>query len=130
MNMAGRYQKAIAVALLTLNVSGARVVAVSGACEHSRVFFGPALSVRALVKVVTHQQWKQSAPNSLGEANVRYSAKDLEFIQRNRVIAPVAVLPPVSITLGTERSRIRPSYAGRLPRDNSPAPPSQLQSKN
>jgi hypothetical protein len=129
MKMAQCYRKAMVVALLILNVSGARVVAVCDACEHSRVFFGPALSVRAIAKAVTHQQWKQPAPNSLGEANVRYSAKDLEFLQSSRVVAPIAILPPVSITLGTERARNGLSN-WRLPRDNSPAPVSQLQSKN
>ena len=128
--MASCYRKAMAVALLTLNVSGVRVVSVCDVCEHSRVFFGPTLSVKAIARIVTHQQWKHAVPNSFGEAKVRYSARDLESLQRNRVVAPVAILPPVSIKLGSERSRNRPSYAWRIPRDNSPAPPSQLQSKN
>ena len=128
--MVSRYQKVIAVALLVLNVSGARVIAVSDACERSRVFFSPTLSFKAIARLVTRQDWRQPAPHSLGARTDRYSARDLESVQRNSVTVPVAILPPVSITLGAERSRNRPSYAWRLPRDNVPAPPSQLQSKN
>jgi hypothetical protein len=128
--MLRRWKKTIAVALLALNFSGVRVVDVSAACDSSRVFFGPALSFRALTKTVLHQQWSQPSPNSLGSHTLRYSGRDMELLQRNSRIAAVAILPPVTITLGTERSRNRPSYAWRIPRDNSPAPPSQLQSKN
>ena len=127
--MVSRYQKTIAVALLLLNVSGARVIAVSDACQHGRVYFGPTTSFKAIARLVTRQEWRRSAPNSLGARANRYSSRDLETIQSRNVVIPVAILPPVDITLAAQRSPSRPSYAWRLPRDNSPAPPSQLQSK-
>ena len=99
--MVQRYQKAIAVALLLLNVSGARVVAVCDACDHNRVFFGPTLSFRAIAKTITRQKWRQPSPHSLGAQTDKYSARDLETLQRSRLVVPVAVLPPVNITLGT-----------------------------
>ena len=127
--MVSRYQKGIAVALLILNLSGARVIAVSDACERSRAFFSPALSFKAIAKAVTRQQWKQSSPHSLGARAGRYSSRDLEFVQRNGVADPIAILPPVIIALGSEHFRNRPPSSWRLPLDNVPAPPSQLQSK-
>jgi hypothetical protein len=130
MKMVSRCQKTIAVALLLLNVSGARVIAVSDACQHSRSYFGPTVGFKAIARLVTGQGWRRSAPRSLGAQANRHSSRDLKTIQRSNVVVPVAILPPVDITLVAQRSPSRPSYAWRLPRDNSPAPPSQLQSKN
>jgi hypothetical protein len=124
------WQKAIAVTLLLLDLTGARVVAVSNACEGSRTFFGPALSFRAIAKVVTGQDWRQKAPHSFGVETTRYSARDLEFVQRDDRPAPVNILPPINITLSTERSRNRPLYFWKLPSDLDPARSPQLHSKN
>lgn len=124
--MARRYQKAITVALLLLNISGARVVAVTDSCEHCRSFFVPASSFRAIAKVVTHQQWKRHAPHSLGARANRYSSQDLQTVRRERPVLPLAILPPVNIALGTELSRNRLVYAWRLPRDRSPVLSPQL----
>ena len=126
-----RYQvrKVIAVSLLALNVSGARVVAVSDACEHNRTFFGPTLSFKALARTVTHQQWRQPAPHSLGERGVRYSSRDIEVVQRQSQILPIAILPPINITLGTERSKNRLAYAWKSPGELSPVQPPQLHSR-
>ena len=60
----------------------------------------------------------------------RLAARDLDFVQRNSVLAPVTILPPVSITLGTERSRNRPLYVWKMSSDASPTQPPQLYSKN
>ena len=129
MKTASRCQKTIAVALLLLNVSGARVIAVSDACQRSRAYFGPTLGFKAIARLVTRQEWRRHAPRALGARANRYSSRDLETIQRSNVVVPVAILPPVDITLSAPRSPNRPPYAWRFPRDNSPAPPSQLQSK-
>lgn len=127
--MTRRCQKAITFALLLLNISGARVVAVTDSCEHCRSFFGPAASFRAIAKVVTHQQWKRHAPHSLGARANRYSARDIEFVQRDDRPATVNILPPINLTLGTERSRNRLVYAWKLPADRSPVKPPQLNSR-
>jgi len=127
--MLRRYRKSLTVALLMLNLGGARVVAVSDACEHNRVFFGPALSIKAIAKTITHQAWKQPAPHSFGARTDRFSAQDMEFLQNKTQMATVAILPPLNITLGTERSRNRPLYVWRLPHDKSPGQSPQLLSK-
>jgi hypothetical protein len=127
---ARRLKKVIALALLLLDLTGTRMVAVSNACEQSGVFYGPALSFRAIAKVVTGQSWKQQAPRSFGAQSTRYSARDLEFIQRDDRPATVVILPPINITLGTERSRNRPLYVWKLSSDASPTKPPHLHSKN
>jgi hypothetical protein len=125
-----RYKKAIAVALLLLDFTGARVVAVSDACEHNRVFFGPALSFRAIAKTVTHQDWQQPSPRSFGERANHFSGQDMDVVRRESRVASVVILPSINIALGTERSRNRPLYVWKLPSDLHPVQPRHLHSKN
>ncbi|MDD5629753.1 MAG: hypothetical protein PHU21_11855 [Elusimicrobia bacterium] len=129
MRMTGRCKKAITVALLLLNLSGVRVVAVTRACEPSRSYFGPTVGFRALTKTVLRQDWKHHGSRSFGSRLSRRSSHDLEVVRRDKPVSPLAILPPVNITLGTERSRNRLVYAWKVPQERSPVSPPQLNSR-
>ena len=121
-----RYRKLFALLLLVLNTSGARVVSVTDVCQNSRVYFSPARSLRAVVKLVTGQKSRQRTPRAFGAAKNRYSSLEIERFHRDERPAPVALLSPVSITLQLESSRLRPVYSWRTPTGRSPVSPPLL----
>jgi hypothetical protein len=124
--MIRRYQKAIVGLLLLLDLTGARIVTVCDACEHSRVYFSPAVGFKAIARAVTGQTWKRRAPHALGAQANRYSTRDIELVRRDDRPATVNILPPINITIGAERSRNRLVYAWMLPKELSPVKPPQL----
>jgi len=124
-----RYRKAISVALLLLNLSGARVVAVCEACGQSRTYFGPTRSFKAIAKTVTRQQWGQRGTRSLGARTRHRSSRDVEAVQRQHCFATVPILRPASVVLDTGISRRPPLLVRKLPSDQSPVQPPQLFSK-
>jgi hypothetical protein len=127
--IARRYRRAVGLAMVLLHLSGARVIAVSEACEHDRVFFTAGLSFKALAKSALHQQWKQAAPTALGESVPRYSAKDIELAQRNPRVLAVIVRPPSETPLADRGPRLEPLLAFKLPADLCPVQPTHLHSK-
>ncbi|MBI5211199.1 MAG: hypothetical protein HY927_14600 [Elusimicrobia bacterium] len=126
--MMRRYRKGIAVALLLLNFSGARVVTVSAACERSRSYFGPARGFKAIVKKALHQQRRDRAQRSLG-ASKRRSSRDIEATTRSNAPAPVVVQRDAETAVSPALSPINPLYSWKLPQDRSPVQPPHLSSK-
>ena len=118
--MLRRARKAMALLVLLLDFTGARMVTVSEACEPSRVYFTPTLGFKAIAKLVTKQAWKAPPPRSFGAQTQRYSGVDLQLLQSDDrpVLAPV--LSPINIAPALERSHGALVYAWRLPRDRSP----------
>jgi hypothetical protein len=121
-----RCRKIFVLFLLLLNTSGARIVSVTDVCERSRVFFSPARSLRAIVKLVRGQERTRRPPRSFGAQRNRYASLDVERLCRDDRPAMVSILPPVSIALHAESSRLRPVHARHAPRDRSPTGPPLL----
>jgi hypothetical protein len=129
--MVRRFRKGLVLALLALNVSGVRAVTVSGLCETSRVVFHPGLSFKAIAKTVTHQEWKQRVPDSLGARTKQYSARDLDFLRGDSRLAPIAVVSQPAVVLDQEDAGRRcRTAAWKLPADEHPVQPPHLESKN
>ncbi|MBI5239904.1 MAG: hypothetical protein HY926_05490 [Elusimicrobia bacterium] len=126
MKTAGRYRKALILALLLLNTSGARVVSVTDVCQSSRVYFSPARSLRAIVKLVSRRESRPRTPRAFGSAKSRYSSLEIERLCRDDRLAMVVILPPVHVVLPDESSRLRPVYAWQAPKDRSPVGPPLL----
>ena len=118
--MLRRARKAMAVLVLLLDFTGARMVTVSEACEPSRVYFTPNLGFKAITKLVTKQAWKAPPPRSFGAQTRRYSAVDVQLLQSDDrpVIAPV--LSHINVAPAIASSNGALVYAWRLPRDRSP----------
>jgi hypothetical protein len=126
-NMVRRQQRKIAIALLLLNVTGARAIAVTDACDHSRVYYSATLGFKAITKAVTRQQWKPSAAEtSFGEKSTRYSARDLDFNRTGGRVVLVAVTSPVSTALDIKTPRAGPLCGWKLPSDENPVQPPHL----
>lgn len=118
--MLRRQQRKIAAALLLLNVSGARAIAVSDSCDHCRVFYSASLSFKAVTKTVTRQAWKRPAPQTLGQDRLRFCTKDLEAVGAKAAVALIPVMPAAALPLDSRSSRAVP--AGRfLPSTDPPA---------
>lgn len=120
---ARRYKKVVAIVLMLLHVTGGRVHALTDACDRTRVFVGPSLSFRAIVKAARQETWGWP-PNqgSLGQAHPSHSAEELEAVRSSRV-APVAVVsnPPVLVLAAAPRRA--PAHAVLAsPGDVRPAP--------
>lgn len=121
--MLRRQQRKIAIALLMLNVSGARAVAVTDSCQRCRTFYSSSLSFKAIAKAVTRQEWRQPAPHSFGERHIHFSTKDLEAMGRRLRVALVLATPPTSIALETQSARAGPAGVWALPTDLHPVQP-------
>ncbi|MCX5788886.1 MAG: hypothetical protein NTX64_10340 [Elusimicrobia bacterium] len=115
-----RGRKVVAVLVLLLDFTGARMVTVSEACEPSRVFFGPTLGFKAIAKLVTKQTWKTPAPRSFGARANRVSAVDVQLLrgEDRPVVAPV--LSSINVAPAIERSHGTLICLWRAPRDRSP----------
>lgn len=120
-NMVRRQQRKIAIALLLLNVTGARAIAVTDAGDHSRVYYSATLGFKAITKAVTHQQWKQSSSEtSFGEKSTRYSARDLDFNRTGGRVILVAVTQALSTALHIKKPSAAASLSRKLPSDENP----------
>jgi hypothetical protein len=97
-----KYQRKLAVALLLLNMSGARAITVCDACEHHRTFFSAGLGFKALTKKVMRVERKKQTGNSFGERASRFCACDLSTVRREKAVAMVVTLPAISIPLDTK----------------------------
>jgi hypothetical protein len=129
--MVRRFRKGLVLALLALNLSGARAVTVSGLCETNRVVFHPGLSFKAIAKTVTHQGWKQRAPDSLGAHTKQYSARDLDSLRGDNRLAPIAVVSQTTVVLDPEGAGRRcRTTAWKLATDEHPVQSPHLKSKN
>ena len=129
--MARRFRQGLVLALLALNVSGVRAVTVSDACQSNRVVYHPCLSFKAIAKTVTHQYWKQRAPDSLGAHSKQSSARDIEFLRGDNSLVPIAIGPQTIIALGQEHAKQGYRYiTWKLPSDENPVQPPHLKSKN
>jgi hypothetical protein len=126
-DMVRRQQRKIAIALLLLNITGARAIAVTDAGEHSRVYYSATLGFKAITKAVTHQQWKQSSSETaFGERSTRYSARDLDFNRAGGRVALVCVRPSVNFVLAIKSPRAGPLTDWKLPSDENPVQPPHL----
>jgi hypothetical protein len=124
--MIRRQQRKIALALLLLNVSGARAISVSGPCERDHVFFSAGLGFKAVVKTVARREWKKAPPNAWGERTNRYKASDLETVKRVTGVSTVTVHADRAFALDLRSPRAGPASDWKLPTDVSPTHPSHL----
>ena len=124
--MLRRGRKVVAVLVLLLDFTGARMVTVSESCEPSRVFFGPTLGFKAIAKLVTKQTWKTPMPRSFGARANRVSAVDVQLLrgEDRPVVAPA--LSPTNVAPAIERSPGPIVYMWRAPRDRGPGTFPQL----
>ncbi len=110
--MIRRQHRKIAIALLLLNVSGARAITVSDPCDNGRVFFSASLGFKAITKTVLHQDWKKdSSQHALGERTKRFTANDMATIRRAVSLGAVDVQRATSVTLSSAAPRIAQLYA-------------------
>ena len=58
-SLPGRLRKAFAIALIFLNLSGARVISVTEAFAGSRTYFTADRGVKAILKAATKQTWRK-----------------------------------------------------------------------
>jgi hypothetical protein len=122
-----RWRKALSLALLLLNVSGARVYASCSACEKSRTYFGPSLAFKMVARSIGYaaarQDWRSSAPNQLGEAKKHTHASDLAGLRRGGQAAPVALVPGAVVLLAALPRRAPPQTLQPLSVELGTAPP-------
>ena len=121
-----RQQKRIALALLVLNLGGARAVTVNDSCERCRSFFAPSLTYKAIAKSVTRQEWKRSGQHALGERAHRSHTHDLEALRGGRVVAVIAPAM-MSVAIDAYGTRAGPRLDWKLPTDLHPVQPPHLQ---
>ncbi|MBI3551162.1 MAG: hypothetical protein HY077_01485 [Elusimicrobia bacterium] len=128
------HQRLVAIVLLALHVGGARAIAVTDACERSRVFYGPSMSFRAVTKTVSvwasGKKWERRAPRSLGARGSRFTTLDLEWVRTPVRTAPIVLLSATDTMLDIKSPMTGARTGWKLPTDTSPVQPSHLHSKN
>lgn len=123
-----RWKKAISLTLLAFNMSGTRVFAVADAGAKSRVFFGPSLSAKALIKAATNQRWGKKDGCSLGIHKSHKSSQNIEGVRNGQLVCPGVVKTVARLPVLSERARSR-LFSWKLPSDMSPVQPPHLHSK-
>ena len=119
--MLRRHQRKIAIALLMLNVSGARAVTVTDSCQRCRTFYSASRGFKAITKTLARREWKKtSSETRFGESHKHSSTKDLEAMSRKLSVALVPVLPAVSVALKSDSPRAGPAGVWALPSDLHP----------
>ena len=125
--MLRRQQRKIAIALLMLNVSGARAVVVSDSCQRCRTFYSSSLGFKAIAKTIARKEWKKTSNETrFGESHKHSHTRDLEATSRKLSVALVPVLPAVTVALESESPRAGPPGSA-LPADfHQVQPPHRL----
>ena len=128
MRLLRRSHKKFAIALMVLNIGGvSRAVTVNDSCERCRSFFAPPQIFKAIARAVTRQDWKKSAPRSLGRSHNHSQTHDIESLRDTYRVAIITVSVPSPITIDSKSSRAGPDMAWRGTADRSPGQPLQLQ---
>ena len=125
--VSGRLRKGFAIALIFLNLSGARVISVTEAFAGSRTYFTADRGVKAILKAATKQTWRKKG--GLCVSDVVRSAKTLQKIGSSARLDFVPAMLAAGAAIDTGVARPGPLRARRLPLDISPVQPPQLYSK-
>ena len=119
------FRKLMAVGVLLLDLTGARMVSVVEACEPAHAYCSSALSFKAILKLAAGQPWQRRAARSFG-ARVSRSAFDLELLTSDDrpALAPTEASIVIAHCPDLPGDGLR--HAARHPRDRSPTNPPQL----
>ena len=123
-----RWRKFLASALLLLDVTGARVIAVTSDGDTRQVYFTPDLACKALLSSVAHRDWSRSGRSALGDQARRYQAQDLEKLDGCKRVV-LAALPTGGVAIDSQRPRTGPSFSWKLPLNSTAVQPTHLRSK-
>ena len=113
--------------LVMLNLTVVRVVRGAGPCEKASSFFAPSRAIRAMVKLVTGQEFKRKPPRAfVDQRKIRHS-KDLHSLRQG---AFVAVVPErLRVAVSTDDISRQARVIRRLPSDVDPTWSPHLQAK-
>lgn len=125
--MTRHLRKPLALTLLLVQVTGARVVNVIDPLAGSRTFFTADLGAKGYLAAATRRDWSKKGGPSL--AGIRYSASDMDKMGKGGRVYPTPVLPLAGAVIAPLTARPGPLQTRRLPFDISPVQPPHLHTK-
>jgi hypothetical protein len=121
------YGKPMALAMMLVQVSGARIVNVIDPLAGSRTFFTAELGTKGYLAAATKRDWsKKRGPFVTAK---RHSASDMDKVGKGGRVYPTPVLPLAGAVIAPPAARPGPLRTRRLPFEISPVQPPHLHTK-